>query len=316
MGSGNIGIGNSAGNAMINGTSNIAIGMLSQMDNESGIGNVTIGSSSGNMLTDAFGNTAIGDAALSTNTSGDGNIALGFFAMGQAPSPNQNIGIGNRALLQSNATSNIAIGDSSMIDNTSGYNNIAIGHNALEDNVFGIENIAIGNNANTAIPNLINTIGIGHDSDPTSDNEIVIGNLSHTSIGGYANWSNISDARFKININENVPGLKFITALRPVTYNVDNTKIEEWFLKKYGKVSNTSKDRITSLSHTGFLAQDVHKVAKSLDYEFSGVDCPQSENDFYKLRYAEFVVPLVQAVKEQQEMIEILINRIEQLENK
>ena len=49
-----------------------------------------------------------------------------------------------------------------------------------------------------------------------------IGNSpSVTSIGGYANWSNVSDARFKTNIKENTPGLNFINKLRPVTYNMD-----------------------------------------------------------------------------------------------
>jgi uncharacterized coiled-coil protein SlyX len=34
------------------------------------------------------------------------------------------------------------------------------------------------------------------------------------------------------------------------------------------------------------------------------VDAPKNPDDFYGLRYAEFVVPLVKAVQEQQDVIE------------
>jgi predicted RNase H-like nuclease (RuvC/YqgF family) len=54
---------------------------------------------------------------------------------------------------------------------------------------------------------------------------------------------------------------------------------------------------------TGFLAQEVEAAAESVGYDFHGVDKPKNENDFYGLRYAEFVVPLVKAVQEQQNMI-------------
>jgi hypothetical protein len=41
-------------------------------------------------------------------------------------------------------------------------------------------------------------------------------------------------------------------------------------------------------------------------YDFSGVDKPKNESDMYGLRYAEFVVPMVKAIQEQQAMIEEL----------
>jgi hypothetical protein len=43
------------------------------------------------------------------------------------------------------------------------------------------------------------------------------------------------------------------------------------------------------------------------------VDKPKNENDMYGLRYSEFVVPLVKAVQEQQQMINDLkkINSIQ-----
>jgi hypothetical protein len=52
--------------------------------------------------------------------------------------------------------------------------------------------------------------------------------------------------------------------------------------------------------YTGFVAQEVEEAAKALNYDFSGVDKPKGKEDFYGLRYGDFVVPLVKAVQEQQ----------------
>ena len=77
------------------------------------------------------------------------------------------------------------------------------------------------------------------------------------------------------------------------------------------------------IRYSGFIAQEVEAAAQKVGYSFSGVDGPKNEKDNYGLRYAEFVVPLVKAVQEQQDMIrsqqeliEKLTQRIEQLEKK
>ena len=56
----------------------------------------------------------------------------------------------------------------------------------------------------------------------------------------------------------------------------------------------------SSILHTGFIAQEVEEAAKKVGFNFDGVDAPKNENDLYGIRYAEFVVPLVKAVQEQQ----------------
>ncbi len=75
--------------------------------------------------------------------------------------------------------------------------------------------------------------------------------------------------------------------------------------------------------YSGFVAQEVEQAASDAGYDFSGVDKPKNPTGFYGLRYAEFVVPLVKAVQEQQEQIELLkhqnellLKRLEALENK
>jgi hypothetical protein len=130
------------------------------------------------------------------------------------------------------------------------------------------------------------------------------------SIGGYAGWTTLpSDKRAKKNIKENVPGLAFINKLRPVTYNLDINAIEQIVQRpatkdKEGKIIQPSADELFSrkekekILYTGFVAQDVETAAKSLNYDFSGVDAPKSDKDLYGLRYSEFVVPLVKAVQE------------------
>jgi hypothetical protein len=65
--------------------------------------------------------------------------------------------------------------------------------------------------------------------------------------------------------------------------------------------SRAEKEKIL---YTGFIAQEVEKTARELGYDFSGVDKPQNEHSLYGLRYAEFVVPLVKAMQEQQRIID------------
>lgn len=58
------------------------------------------------------------------------------------------------------------------------------------------------------------------------------------------------------------------------------------------------------MTFSGFLAQEVEQAARSIGYNFSGVDAPKNDKSLYGLRYAEFTVPLVKAVQEQQALIE------------
>ncbi len=117
--------------------------------------------------------------------------------------------------------------------------------------------------------------------------------------------------------------------LRPITYNLNMDLIANSFQKSSMEDINgnnklmairsemaTERAKRTQVRNTGFIAQEVEVLAKSLGYEFSGVDIPQNEESSYGLRYAEFVVPLVKAMQEQQEIIEEMrkeINELKQL---
>ena len=96
--------------------------------------------------------------------------------------------------------------------------------------------------------------------------------------------------------------------LHPVTYQI-NTEALNKKLTRGNKADDVYKNISNENSHTifsGFIAQEVEHAANETGYDFSGIDKPKNENDFYGLRYADFVVPLVKAVQQQQQMIEAL----------
>ena len=215
---------------------------------------------------------------------------------------------------------NVFIGYQAGKSNTSGERNTGIGNEALKNITNGIYNSAIGENAGPIISNTNNSGAFGYLSRPLLSNYICIGNTSITGIGGYASWSLLSDKRFNQNIEENIPGLEFIKKLRPVTYNLDVEKLNDFLgvsdhIRNNEIMQKASQEK-AAIIQTGFIAQEVEQAAQSLDYNFSGVDAPKNETGHYGLRYAEFVVPLVKAIQEQQKMIEELKARIEELEKK
>ncbi len=121
--------------------------------------------------------------------------------------------------------------------------------------------------------------------------------------------------RFKTDVRtDEVKGLEFITALEPVTYNYDIDAQAAWKEENYGEKDSAQwegKYDIEQIRFSGFLAQDVEALANEIGYSFSGVDAPNNDKDVYGLRYAEFVVPLVKAMQEQQEQIEESVSKEE-----
>jgi hypothetical protein len=308
-GSSNTAIGTSAMGAIRIGNNNIAIG-TSALYGLGGVGtnceyNVSIGNNS--MLTNLTGsyNTATGSFALDSNTTGISNSAYGYYSMHSNKSGMYNTASGAYALYKNN----------------SGLYNSGIGQGAVYYNVSGNANSGIGYFASPNAGALFNTTSLGYFATTTASNQVRLGSTAVTSIGGYVNWTNISDGRIKINVQENVPGLDFINQLKPVTYNLDldaaekltgvNLKdIDKKALQEHKK-EKAAKEQLT---YTGFIAQDVEKAAQATKFDFSGVDVPKNDKDLYGLRYAEFVVPLVKAVQELSKQNEILKNKIEKLE--
>lgn len=314
---------------------NTSWGYRSMMSNGTGIYNTSTGAESLNTNTtgsrnSSFGyrslylnvagndNTSSGYGALRNNT-GSFNTANGSLAMYGNTTGNSNAAVGYNALYaNTSGATNTSVGVNSLSANTSGSNNVAVGYNALVTNTLGTNNTIVGVGADVTFNNLTNGTAIGYGAKVNTSNKVRIGNSSVVVIEGQVPFSFPSDARFKYNIHENVPGLDFITRLKPVTYYFDTEKLETFSKTGIIKPTNVFPATYTGIKqlHTGFLAQDVEKIAKELGYEFDGVHKPENNHDHYSLAYSQFIMPLVKAIQEQQKLIEALQKEVQQLKEK
>lgn len=323
-------VGNEAGYDNVSGFYNTAVGDSAMIDNSVGSYNTMVGHASGaatewtssntfvgdnsgwdnnrtnsNNGFNAHANTYLGARSGQTNRDGAYNVVIGenadfeiaasTFGNAICVQNNYNVAIGSRSEIGSggnrmvilgtwaraNANNAVAVGDSAR---NSGAGSIAIGSKSV---VTGANSIAIGAGANV-----------------TSDNQVYLGNSAIASIGGVVNWTATSDQRFKANVEEDVVGLEFVKLLRPVTYNMDAEAIEAHFGRELPEELKAAAAEKAKVRYTGFLAQEVEFAAEAAGYDFSGIDRPKEGHDAYGIRYAEFVVPLVKAIQEQQEIIE------------
>jgi len=305
------------------GTSNTAIGDNALYSNTTGYNNTAIGRSALYFNTTGNSNTANGRGALVSNTTGNKNTANGYEALYDNTTGNNNTANGIDAL-SSNTTGywNTASGASALSSNTIGFYNTANGYEALASNITGDFNTAIGKSADVSTGALFNTTAIGFIASVNASNKVRIGNTSVTVIEGQVAYSFPSDGRFKNNITESdVKGLEFIKLLRPVEYNFDTKKFEEFLTKnmpdstKARHFEDTDFSASTAIRQSGFVAQEVEQAMEESGYNFNGVHAPADENDNYSVAYSLFVVPLVKGMQEQQMMIEELKLALEQSQN-
>lgn len=316
-----VGLNNTAigGQSLTNNTTgfqNTAVGILSQYNNITGYNNTAVGSSCMYANTTGSHNTAMGAGTLATNNTGGANAAFGFEAIRANINGSFNTATGTTAL-RSNTTGNgnTAIGYQSIYSNTTGSHNTAVGRYALYNNTTGTYNIAIGVDAGVSSGAFNNTVSIGnHGWLNGFSNQVFLGNASTTWIGGWKPWSVYSDGRIKKNIKEDIKGLEFILKLRPVSYytNLDDAVKITGNKKEVDFPGKYDADR---LKLNGFIAQEVEQAALSSGYDFDGVQKPRSEQDLYSVSYSSFVVPLVKAVQEQQELIAALQKELLKLQS-
>ena len=351
-------VGAEAGEKNTTGDSNTAFGAAALFSNTDGFFNTATGVGALEANTQGDVNTAIGYYALGSNTTGDFNTAIGEETLTNNETGNYNTAVGSEAMMRNETgEENTAIGRNALRFNFTGSYNTAVGFHTIFTTTHSSRNTAIGyealyqmeDSSNVALgyragylpyagthctyigyqtdmddPDSIyhNSTAIGNETHLTASNQVRLGNTLVNSIGGYADWTNVSDGRFKRDVRENVPGLDFVMKLRPVTYHLNVNGLakrlnEDWA----GTESLPGSEKAGNLS-TGFIAQEVEAAAKAIGYEFSGVDGPQNGSNLYGLRYAQFSAPLVKAVQEQQAIIEkqqeeikTQNSRIAQLEN-
>jgi hypothetical protein len=336
----NVGVGYQALHNNTYGFANIAIGHDALYSCRFSVNNVAIGHSALYNGYDGYGNVAVGTCALYNNFLGFGCVAVGDSALytnGQTPnldpSSNRNTAVGSKALFKNlwgydnTATGyktlkqnydgycNTAFGIFALYKNDHGYCNTAVGRNTLLKNKGGFNNTALGNYAFFDGTDYHNSTALGNSTVIKASCQIRLGNSNVSSIGGYADWTKITDKRFTKDVNENVPGMALIRKLRPVTYHLDMEAVSRW--EKMPEELRMPEDERQKAEEVqiGFIPQEVEKAAEELGFDFHAVDKPKNKDDRYGLRYAEFVPVLVKALQEQQKTIEHLSHRIEVLED-
>ncbi|MBK6904689.1 MAG: tail fiber domain-containing protein [Saprospirales bacterium] len=292
------------------GSYNTAIGVGAMYSNTSGSDNVAIGEESLYFNTTGGANTAIGEYSLQLNTTGHENVANGFMAMVENVQGSYNSAIGTWALSSNESgNNNTTMGFQAMGFSSTASGNSVFGTNGLSNLATGSNNTAVGISTNCSSGAQTNSTVIGASAIVNANNKVRLGNTSTTVVEGQVAYSFPSDARFKFNVKEEVKGLDFIKRLRPVNYQFDTRRFEEFLMQNMpDSISRSHFEGIdfsesTGMVHTGFIAQEVQQAALESGYVFDGVHAPVDGNDNYSVAYSQFVVPLVKAVQEQQVMI-------------
>jgi hypothetical protein len=232
----------------------------------------------------------MGDLALNSNITGRSNTSVGVQSL----------------FLNFTGDFNTAIGGNALSATTGSSNNTVVGFNAAFTFNMGSSNTIVGAQADADRDGLTNATAIGAGAVVNASNKVRIGNGAVTVIEGQVPFTTPSDGRFKFNIKEDVKGLDFIMQLRPVTYQFDVKRFDKQWnvnLSTADGVALASYDEAAAIRRTGFIAQEVETAANAAGYNFSGIIRPKTEGEHYSLSYESFVVPLVKAIQEQQQMI-------------
>jgi hypothetical protein len=312
-------IGGKAGNSNTTGYQNNYIGYLAGKNNVTGVYNNFFGSYAGwkntgdrnNFHGDGAGfenttgteNTFMGDQAGFSNTTGINNTFIGSAAGFSNTTGDKNVFNGWRAG-NSNTTGleNVFIGNKSGYTNTTGYTNTIIGARAGHNNSTGNLNVFLGfqagfyetssnklyiDNGSTTSPLIWGDFSV--DSLRFDGDVHITGNLW---VDG--SFPSPSDIRFKKNLNPIDNALDGITSLSGVTY--------KWNQENFPRKNFNTREQI------GVIAQDVEDVYPQLVY---------TDNEGYKrVDYSKLSAVLIEAIKEQQNLIESQQLIIEELRNK
>jgi len=296
-------------------TNNTAIGYSTLYGNQSGYSNTAIGSQA--MSTSiGFRSTAVGDESLALNF-GNENVAVGYHSLWNSAG-SQNVGVGFRAKIEEGNNSTV-LGANASAARTSGTSYAtAIGASAVANCnnclVLGgydeISRTKVGININTpvtdlhiiqqSVNNFDNTRGIRLQRPGGNQWRVFLDPLNNyvfqynNNVYAYIEPTNgsfisSSDIRLKKDISSMEQVLDKLLLLQPKTYHY-----------------KASEDA-SHLSY-GFLAQEVEKLFP--DFVFS------SENGMKGIAYSNFSVIAVKAIQEQQQLIEVLMKKNEELERR
>lgn len=148
---------------------------------------------------------------------------------------------------------------------------------------------------------------------PISDDTHDLGDGSNRFQDIYATNTTIqsSDERLKTEIRDCPLGLDFINSLRPVAYKWRDYDFTVTVTDENGNETTETRRKTHHRSHAGLIAQDVKaaleaagvdpgKVAAFIDPEATGKD------GFMGLRYAELIAPMIKAIQQLTERVNVL----------
>jgi hypothetical protein len=291
-GSNNIFIGQFSGFMSDTNSANIFIGNTSGYSNHGGEGNVFLGNGTGYFNTSGFNNTLVGLRAGYTNNTGYANTFMGTYSGFNNSTGSGNTFVGNLAGQgNSTGTSNVYIGASAGADAT-GSNNVFLGQGAgrteTNSNRLYISNTDADKNTALIYGEFDNklvcingNLGLGVQAPAY---RIELPNLANASGQGRANaWLTYSDRRLKDHITTIPNALQTVIELNGVNF--------EW--------------RNSHQPSSGFIAQEVEEIIPGLVQ--TGADGIKA------IDYSRLTPYLVNAVKEQQVIIEKQNSEIEKL---
>ena len=322
-GTNNTGVGAGALFLTNTGSDNTAVGADALQNNQGGFSNTAIGRLALFSNTIGAGNTALGQSALAFNTDGDDNVGIGSFTIftggdrntavgnssqgclfaGCAPKGTDNTSVGYTSLVKFTGNRNTAIGSFAQVIGGTGI--ISFGNNNTVVGAGGLINGSFSNSSILGADALVqgsNSTALGSGAVANTSNKVRIGNAAVTVIEGQVPFTTPSDGRYKFGVQEDVKGLDFIMQLRPVTYQFDVKKFDAELGIPADKMNEGYNDAL-QLRRSGFIAQEVEQAALKTGYNFSGIIKPKNAKEHYSLSYDAFVVPLVKAVQEQEQVI-------------
>lgn len=289
-GSKNVFIGNLAGWNVVSGETNVYIGNIAGRDNQTGIRNVYVGDFAGSAMTEGSENVIIGKSAAALTHKGFRNVFLGAWAGNQVDSAQYCVFLGPSAGWTSkNGLRNIFIGPFAGYSNE-GSDNVFLGNEAgyyeTSSNKLYISNTA------TASPLIFGEFNNGR--------VVINGNSGHNlgnhnffvngTAGGMSSWFNYSDRNMKHDISTIPDALQKVMKLRGVNFF--------WNDPAEGMEGK----------QMGFIGQEACQVIPEV---------VSVTNNHFSMQYAPVTALLVEAVKEQQAIIDhqqAEIDRLKSLE--
>jgi len=295
-------LGTYSGRYNTEGKSNVAVGQRAGSSNTIGDFNLFVGTHSGSSNTEGTRNTYIGQQAGQNNTTGGYNVAVGRFAGNQNSTGDSCVFIGNAAGYWETGSNKLYIANSSATSLIYGdFNSKFItinGELRVNDNNFQLlDNVGSGLSPAYYIYQ-------GMAGSAASLKEYAVGIYDPLWVDGNV-WADSyltnSDKRFKKNIRIIDNSLTKVIGIKGVYY-----ELEQSFIK--GNDEEPANKNNEHKQEIGFIAQDIEKVLPEVVHTDAA--------GYKSVDYSKISALLVEAIKEQQKMIEELQERIAVLEGK